>query len=126
MKYKYIAAANNTTATVTLDDGSSASTAGQPLESSGKDVRLLKIIVGVPVASANITVFNKSIAYATDTANVAAKITLPATISYQYTNANGNKVDWDFGPKGLPLDGGNVMCDQACQLTVVYGDEDEL
>lgn len=121
MKFKYIAAANNSTATVTRDDGSTVSTAGQPLEKVGTDVRIYKIVLGVPVASANVTVFNKDTAFATDTADIAFKGTLPATITYQYTTKNGDINSWDFGPKGLPIDGGNVMCDQACQITVIYG-----
>lgn len=125
MKHKYIAAANNSTATVTRDDGSTISTAGRPLEKVGFDVRLFRIIVGIPVASANITVFNKDTAYATDAADIAAKYTFgsdiaPADTSYSYERII------DFGPKGLLLNGGNVMCDQACQLTVIYGDETDL
>ena len=125
MKFKYIAAANNTTATVTRDDGSTVSTAGQPLEAVGKDIRIFKIIVGVPVASANITVFNKDTAYATDTADIACKYTFGSDIAPADTTYNYDRLI-DFGPKGLPVNGGNVMCDQACQLTVVYGDETDL
>jgi hypothetical protein len=121
MKFKYIAAANTTVGNVTLDSGAVLSTAGQPLEDTSVDVRIYKIILGVPVASANITIYNKATVTTSDTSNIAAKLTLPATISYQATNANGFKVEWDFGPKGLPVDGGNVMCDQACQITVLYG-----
>ena len=120
MKYKYIAAANNTTASVTRDDGSTVNTAGQPLEKVGTDVRIFSIVVGVPVASANITVFDKDTAYASDTANIAAKYTFGADIAPADTTYNYERLI-TFGPKGLPVDGGNIMCDQACQLTVVYG-----
>jgi hypothetical protein len=27
----------------------------------------------------------------------------------------------DFGPQGLPLDGGNLQVDQAMQVTVIWG-----
>ena len=125
MKFKYIAAANNTTATVTRDDGSTISTAGQPLANVGTDVRVFAIIVGVPVASANITVFNKDTAFATDTADIACKYTFGADIAPADTTYDYDRII-TFGPKGLPVDGGNIMCDQACQLTVVYGDETDV
>lgn len=120
MRYTYIGAANNTVAAKSDIHGTSVSSAGQPLGTQGEDVRIYKILVGAPVANGNITVFNKAIVTASDTSDIAAKITLPATITYQFTTANGAKVDWDFGPEGLPLDGGNVQIDQSLQLTVVW------
>lgn len=120
MRCTYIASANNTVSTQTLSDGSSVETAGAPLGASGQDVLVYKIIIGLPVANGNIVVFNKAkaMAFATDTSNIAAKITLPATITYQFTTPVLN--EWDFGPEGLQLDGGNIQIDQTMQITVIW------
>ena len=120
MKFKYISGANNTTATVTLDDGSSISTAGLPLAKAGTDVVIYKIFVGIPVGGGNIVLKNKALAmaFATDTSDSAFKYTYPATLtsSYQYVYPT----TFDFGEKGLTLDGGNVQIDQTMQVTVLW------
>lgn len=105
MKYTYAAAAN-------------ATTNGVALGAAGQDVIVYKLIVGLPVASGNIILYNKAVAYSGDTSNIAFKTTLPSTITYQYSYPVIR--EWDFGPKGLQLDGGNLMVDQAMQVTVVW------
>jgi hypothetical protein len=107
----YIAAANTTTN-------------GQALGAAGQDVFVKKLIIGAPVASANIIIYNKAVAYSGDAQNIAFKMTIPATITYQYTNANAitNVIDFTGGTNspGMVVDGGNVMIDQALQLTVLW------
>lgn len=105
MNYTYAGAANNTTN-------------GVALGAAGQDVRVYKVIIGVPVASGNITLYNKAVAYNGDTANIAFKYTLPGTISSSYTYAYDREIA--FGEKGLHLDGGNLQIDQAMQVTVVW------
>lgn len=120
MKATYIGSANNTTATVTMYDGSTLSTAGQPLGVPGTDVVIYKILIGVPVGSGNIVVKNKAVAmaFATDTSDNVFKYTFPATLTsskqYDYDT------DIDFGIKGMQVDGGNVQIDQTMQVTVLW------
>jgi hypothetical protein len=121
MRFTYIASANNTTATATLSDGSTLSTAGQPLGNVGQDVYVYKIIVGLPVSAGNIVLKNKAVAmaFATDTSDTALKITLP---TYSTTNVllSMREQVIDFGNSPLQLDGGNVQIDQTMQVTVLW------
>jgi hypothetical protein len=115
MRYTYAGAANS-------------STNGVALGVSGQDVYVKKLIIGLPVATGNVYLYNKSVAYSGDTDNIACKFTIPSTISYQYTNANGNSNVIDFasgGKGGLQLDGGLLMIDQAMQVTVVWTPVDD-
>ena len=105
MQFTYAAAANDTTN-------------GVALGAAGKDVLVYKLIIGLPVASGNVKLYSKAVAFSTDTSNIAFKTTLPSTITYQY--AYPVVREWDFGPKGLQLDGGNLMVDQAMQVTVIW------
>jgi len=110
MNTTYIAAANTTTN-------------GQALGVAGQDVCIKKIIIGLPVASANIIIYNKAVAYSGDTSNIAAKITLPATLTSGTATYNySTNIDFTNGStcKGLQVDGGNVMIDQALQLTIIW------
>jgi len=122
MRFTYVSGANNTVTDKTVSDGSTLSTAGQPFGDAGQDVVIYKILVGLPVANGNIVLKNKAVtgAFATDTSDIAFKMTIPATISYQFTNANGNSNVVDFGVKGLQLDGGNIQIDQTMQVTVIW------
>ena len=132
MRYTYIGSSNNTVATATLSDGSTLSTAGQPLGDVSQDVIIYKIIIGLPVASGNIVVKNKAVTgvIATDTSDIAFKATLPGTISSSYTYAYPTVYDFSipdgkFGG-GLQVDGGNVIIDQAMQVTVVWAPVSEV
>jgi hypothetical protein len=120
MHYTYIGSSNNTVATATLSDGSTLSTAGQPLGDAAQDVYIYKIIIGVPVASGNIVVKNKAVTgvIATDTSDIAMKITIPGTISSSYTYMYSNV--YDFSAQPLQVDGGNVIIDQTMQVTVIW------
>lgn len=110
LRHKYMGSANNTSN-------------GQALGEASQDVRLFRLVIGQPVASANITVYNKAVAFNGDTANIAAKYTLPATLTTSYQFPYERVID--FGPEGLPLDGGNIQIDQALQLTAIFGVEGE-
>jgi len=85
------------------------------LGNPGQDVRLFKLLIGNPADGDVLTVFNSSVAYAAQTENIAFKLTQP-------TAAAGK--DWvrevDFGPEGLPLDGGNVIVDATMQVTAIW------
>lgn len=102
MLSKYIAADNT-------------STNGVSLAAAGTDVRVYKVIVGLPVDGKYVALFNSAVAVGGSTANLAAKITQP-------TAAAGK--EWvrevDFGPEGLQLDGGNVQINDTMQVTVIY------
>ncbi len=110
---------------VTYQSASNTATNGTALGAAKQDVIVYKVMVGLPVATGNIILYNKSVAFSGDTSNIAFKATIPAAVSYQYTNANGNKTEWDFGPNGLQLDGGNLMIDQTMQVTVLWEPKDE-
>lgn len=108
---------------VTYAASANATTNGVALGAADEDIRVYKVIVGLPVASGNIILYDKTIAYSGDTSNIAFKTTLPSTITYQYSYPVMR--EWDFGEKGLPLNGGNLMIDQAMQVTVVWEPLDE-
>ena len=112
MRFSYIGAAN-------------ASTNGVSLNSTGRDAFVKKIIIGVPVASGNITIYNKATAFNADTADIAFKYTLgadiaPADTTYEYDREI--TLSGEFNP-GLQVDGGNVQVDQAMQVTVIWDDK---
>lgn len=90
-------------------------TNGVSLGSVGQDVRVYKVIVGLPVDGKYVALFNSAIAMGGATDNLAAKITQP-------TAAAGK--DWvrevDFGPEGLRLDGGNVQINDTMNVTVLW------
>lgn len=110
MPFTYAASANNTTN-------------GVALGTTGRDVYVKKLIIGKPVASANITLYNKAAAYNGDTADIAFKVTLPATISSSYTYIYPVVYDFTTGSnRGLRLDGGNLTVDQACQVTLIWNE----
>ncbi len=112
MRYTYASAANNTTNGVSLN-------------SAGRDAFVKKIIIGVPVASGSITLYNKATAFNSDTSDIAFKYTLgadiaPADMTYQYNREI--TLSSEFNP-GLQLDGGNLQVDQAMQVTVIWDDK---
>lgn len=104
MRYTYAGAANNTTN-------------GVALGAAGQDVRVYKLIIGAPVASGVITLYDAAVAFNAQTTNIAFKKTLPATLPT--TGAELTPVV-DFGVNGLPLDGGNLQIDQTMQVTAVW------
>lgn len=107
MRHTYVASANST--------GDA-----QVLGEAGEDIRVYKVIFGIPVDTGALTLFNKRVAYTGDTNSIAVKITQP-------TAAAGK--DWvrevSFGPEGLKLDGGSFHIDQNMQVTVIWEPESE-
>ena len=104
MRVTYAAAANNTTNGVSLG-------------ASGQDIKVIKIIIGQPIASGNITLFNKAVSVGSETTDTAFKYTLPSTLTASHQFPFERVID--FG-EGLQLDGGNLNVDQAMQVTVLW------
>lgn len=109
MQSTYISGANNTGAT-----------GGQVLNATGTDVEIFKIVVGAPVASANIWIYGEiNPGSSSNTTGIVSKMTLPGSLAtgqlpfvIDLTDEHGN---------GLVLNGGgNVMIDQTLQLTVEW------
>ena len=105
MRVLYAGAANNTTN-------------GIALGASGQDIKVTKLIVGAPVATVNITLYNKAEAFNGDTANIAFKYTHGSDIAPADMDFVEERI-FDFG-EGLQLDGGNLQVDQAMQVTVLW------
>jgi len=104
---------------VTYIPSSNTSTNGVALGNFGEDVRLFQLIIGAPVAAGNISVYSISNPVNGASTNLAAKITLPASLPTTGAITSGNVLD--FGPYGLPLaEGGNIIIDQTMQVTAVW------
>lgn len=104
---------------------SNTATNGVALGDTDQDIRILKLIVGAPVASGNIFIYNITNPVNGATTNLAAKITFPASLPT--TGAEVGGVVKDFGPLGLPLpQGGNIIIDQTMQVTVIWELADSL
>lgn len=98
---------------------SNTTTNGTALGNSGDDIRIYKILIGAPVASGNIYLYNITNPINGSTANIAAKITLPASLPTTGAITSGNVLD--FGQYGLPLSGGgNIIIDQTMQVSVIW------
>lgn len=105
MTAKYVASSNTAT------NGSAIGTAGQ-------DIRIFKILVGLPTDGSTLTIYNGTNPVVASSTDIAFKLTQP-------TAAAGK--EWvrevDFGPLGLPVaDGGNVTIDGTNNVTVVWAD----
>lgn len=108
---------------VTYVASSNTATNGQALaNAAGMDILVKKLIIGLPVSAGNIILYNKLVAYSGDTSQIGAKITLP---TFSTTNVNPGVYVFDFGPEGLPLDGGNLMIDQTMQVSVIWEYKDD-
>ena len=120
MQFKYMATSNAATYTTSQD---SITTVGAPLGITNQDVFIKKIIIGAPVASGNIVVYNKTAVVAAQTDNIALKITLPGTLTQGSATFNYPTV-YDFtstnGKGGLQVNGGVVTIDQSMQVTVIW------
>lgn len=99
--------------------GSNTTTNGTALGAAGQDIRIYRLVIGAPVASGNIYLYNITNPVNGATTNIAAKITLPATLPTTGAVTSGNVID--FGPTGLPVtDGGNIIMDQTMQVSVIW------
>lgn len=95
---------------------SNTATNGQALGAGEEDVRIYKILIGLPTDASTVTVYSISNPVYGATTNIAYKLTQP-------TAAAGK--DWvrevNFGEKGLPLGaGGNVIIDGTNNVTVLW------
>jgi hypothetical protein len=101
---------------------SNLATGGVALDATGGDVEIVKLIIGNPVASANIYIYDESNVgnISTNTTGLVSKLTLPASFA---TGQLPFTIDLtDGGGHGIILgQGGTVGIDQALQLTVIYG-----
>lgn len=102
----------------TFVSASNTATNGVALGNAEDDVRVFKVIVGLPVNAGNVWLYNITNPVGSATTNIAAKITLP---TFSTTNINPGVYVLDFGPYGLPLpEGGNITIDQTMNVTVVW------
>jgi hypothetical protein len=103
MQVKYIASSNTAT------NGTALGTATQ-------DVRVYKLLIGLPTDTSTVVFYEISNPIGGATTNIAWKLTQP-------TAAAGK--EWvrevDFGPHGLPLNqGGNVVIDGTNNVSVIW------
>jgi len=95
---------------------SNTATNGQALGAGEEDVRLFKLLIGLPTDGSTVTVYTITNPVNGATTNIAYKLTQP-------TAAAGK--DWvrevDFGKKGLPLgQGGNIIIDGTNNVTALW------
>ena len=109
MKFTYAASANSTTN-------------GVALGAVDQDIFVHSLIVGQPIGSGNVKLYNKTVAFATDASDIALKITWPATLTS--SKQFDTQLVYNF-EKPLQLNGGNLMVDQAMQVTVIWEVADE-
>ena len=113
MKYTFVRVANNTTN-------------GVALGAADQDIEVFKILIGLPVASGNVRLYDITNPVNNATTNMAVQLTLPASLPttgarlvemIDLTDGNGN---------GLIIgQGGNIMVDQAMQVTVLWDEADK-
>lgn len=98
-----------------------STTGGTALGQSGQNVELVKIIVGTPVANANIWIYNESnVGNVSNTTGLVSKLTLPASFATGQLPFTIDLTDGDG--HGLVLtSGGTVAIDQAIQATFIWG-----
>ena len=105
----------------TYVSGANSTTGGVALGTSGQNIEVVKLVVGNPVTSANIWLYDETnVGNVTNTTGLKAKLTLPGTLAtgqlpftIDLTDADGH---------GLLLNsGGSVAIDQTLQLTVIWG-----
>lgn len=112
MQATFVAGANNTT------NGTALGT------DSERDVVVWQVIVGLPVASADLRLYDMTNPVNEASTNMKWFVTLPASLPTTGASPAAGYT-WTFS-KGLPLSqGGNFMQDQACDTTVIWEYLDE-
>lgn len=96
-------------------------TNGEALGAAGQDVRVYRLLVGLPTDGSKVRLYNITNPVGTASTNIAYQLVQP-------TAAAGK--DWvrvvDFGSEGLPLsDGGNVVIDGTNNVTVIWDIADD-
>ena len=97
-----------------------ATTGGTAIGPAGQNIEVSSLIIGNPVASANIYLYDETnVGDVTNTTGRAVFLTLPATLA---TGQLPFVIDLTDGEgHGVILDsGGSIAIDQALQLTVIY------
>ena len=106
---------------VTFQAGVNNTTNGTALGAAGEDVVVHKVIIGLPVASADLRLYTSTNPVNESATDLAWFMTLPATLGGSSQSYPFETVI-DFGPQGLPLrDGGNFQQDQICNTTIIWG-----
>jgi len=116
---------------VTFVKSSNSTGAGQTFGSSGQDVVIKKMIVGNPVNSGNIALYNitnpQPSFSANNDAQLAFKYTYTSSVSesslrvFDFTSAPNSQGGESSNVNGLILNsGGNLMIDQNMQITVIW------
>lgn len=95
---------------------SNSATNGTALGAAGDDVRVYRLLVGLPTDSSTVVIYDISNPVGGASTNIAYKLTQPSAAAGK---------DWvrsvDFGPEGLPLgSGGNVVIDGTNNVTVIW------
>lgn len=107
----------------TFIPSSNTATNGVALGGAEDDVRVFKLLIGLPVNAGNVFIYSISNPVNGATTNIAAKITLP---TFSTTNTNPGLYVVDFGTEGLSLgQGGNVIIDQTMNVTVLWDLNDD-
>lgn len=100
----------------TYQAADNTATNGTALGAAGEDVRVFRLLVGLPTDASTVRLFNGTNPVVASSTDIAFKLTQP-------TAAAGK--DWvrevDFGQYGLPLTGGgNVTIDGTNNVTVIW------
>lgn len=100
----------------TYQAADNTATNGTALGVAGQDIRVYKLLVGLPTDGSTIRLYNISNPVVASSTDIAFKLTQPS-------HAAGS--DWvrevDFGEYGLPLTGGgNVAIDGTNNVTVIW------
>lgn len=114
--------------TTYINATTSGTTPATVLNTDGRAIVIRKIIIGNPVSSGNLTVFNENNALANNTTQIALKLSYPA---FSTTNINDGPDTYDLrtnaGSSGSTEDdglfcaaGGSVTIDQTMQVTVFW------
>lgn len=103
---------------LTFQAGTTASTNGVSLAAAGQDIRVYKVLVGLPVANGVIALYDSAVAVQGASTNIGWKHTMPA--SFGAGTDSGLLRQFDFGKTGLPLNGGNLQIDQTMNVTVIW------
>src|SRR3990167_7277757 len=89
---------------------------GTALGADNEDVRVFKLLIGLPTDGSKIRLYNQINPVGDATTNIAFQLTQPTAA------AGKNWVrEVDFGPNGLPLtEGGNIVIDGTNNVTVIW------
>lgn len=115
---------------VTYIPSSNASTSGVALGAANQDIWIKKLIIGNPVNSGNIGIYNITNPLpsfnAANAASLLFKYTYEGSVGgsslrvIDFTTNSPAMGDMNTESMGIRVDGGNVMIDQNMQVTVIW------